>query len=70
MKNRLYYILLFELLIVLILTTTWEFWLEDITFGVINVSHAEEDLTETLEGLLPMCANCKMGEVPGIVALT
>ena len=104
MKNRLYYILLFELLIVLILTTTWEFWLEDFTFDVMNVDHAEENLSErleyiitssvfvcialiiplwiivrdfskiekttqrlqgaldnikTLEGLLPMCANCK-----------
>ena len=104
MKKRIYYLILLELLIVLILTTAWEFWLEDFTFGVINVDHAEEDLTErleyiitssvfvcialiiplwiivrdfsrlekttqrlqgaldnikTLEGLLPMCANCK-----------
>jgi hypothetical protein len=95
---------LLELLMVLILTISWEFWLEDFTFGVINVAHAEEDFTErleyiitssifvcialivplwiiikdfsrleqttqrlqgaldnikTLEGLLPMCANCK-----------
>jgi hypothetical protein len=104
MKKRIYYLILLELLIVLILTTAWEFWLEDFTFGVINVDHAEENLTErleyiitssvfvctaliiplwiiirdfsrlekttqrlqgalddikTLEGLLPMCANCK-----------
>ena len=104
MKKRIYYLILLELLIVLVLTTAWEFWLEDFTFGVINVEHAEEDLTErleyiitssvfvcialiiplgiivrdfsrlekttkrlqgaldnikTLEGLLPMCANCK-----------
>jgi hypothetical protein len=104
MKKHLYYIILLELLIVLILTTAWEFWLEDFTFGVINVNHAEEGLAErleymitssvfvcialimpigiiirdfsrlekatqrlqgaldnikTLEGLLPMCANCK-----------
>ena len=104
MKKRIYYLILLELLIVLILTTAWEFWLEDFTFGVINVDHADENLTErleyiitssvfvctaliiplwiiirdfsrlekttqrlqgalddikTLEGLLPMCANCK-----------
>ena len=104
MKKRLYFLILLELLIVLILTTAWEFWLEDFTFGVINVDHAQEDLTErleyiitssvfvcialiiplwiiirdfsrlektsqrlqgaldnikTLEGLLPICANCK-----------
>jgi hypothetical protein len=104
MKQRIYYLILLELLIVLILTTAWEFWLEDFTFGVINVNHAQEGLAErleymitssvfvcialimpigiiirdfsrlekatqrlqgaldnikTLEGLLPMCANCK-----------
>jgi len=104
MKKRLYYLILLELLIVLILTTAWEFWLEDLTFGFMNVNHETEDLTErleyiitssvfvctalivplwiiitdisrlekttarlqeahdnikTLEGLLPMCANCK-----------
>jgi hypothetical protein len=104
MKKRIYYLILLELLIVLVLTTAWEFWLEDFTFGVMNVAHAEENLTErleyiitssvfvcialiiplwiivkdfsrlaqttqrlqgaldnikTLEGLLPMCANCK-----------
>ena len=104
MKNRIYYLILLELLIVLMLTTAWEFWLEDFTFGVIKVEHAEEGLTErleymitssvfvcialiiplwiivrdfsrlekttqrlqgaldnikTLEGLLPICANCK-----------
>jgi hypothetical protein len=104
MKKRIYYLILLELLIVLVLTTAWEFWLEDFTFGVLNVKHAKEGLTErleyiitssvfvcialiiplwiivrdfsrlekttkrlqgaldnikTLEGLLPMCANCK-----------
>ena len=104
MKKHLYYIILLELLIVLILTTAWEFWLEDFTLDVMNVDHAEENLSErleyiitssvfvcialiiplwiiirdfsrlekttqrlqgaldnikTLEGLLPMCANCK-----------
>jgi len=104
MKTRIYYIILLELLIVLILTTAWEFWLEDFTFDAMNVDHAEENLSErleyiitssvfvcialiiplwiivrdfsrlekttqrlqgaldnikTLEGLLPMCANCK-----------
>ena len=104
MKKRLYYLILLELLIVLILTTAWEFWFENFTFGLINIDHEPEDLTErleyiitssvfvcialivpiwiiirdvsrlektterlqgaldsikTLEGLLPICANCK-----------
>jgi hypothetical protein len=104
MKKRLYYLILLELLIVLILTTAWEFWLEDFTFRALNMNHAPENLTErleyiftssvfvcialivpiwiiirdfsrlektterlqvaldnikNLEGLLPMCANCK-----------
>ena len=104
MKKRLYYLILIELLIVLILTTAWEFWLEDFTFEFMKVNHGPEDLTErleyiitssvfvclalivplwiiirdvsnlektteqlqgaldsikTLEGLLPICANCK-----------
>ena len=52
MKKRIYYLILLELLIVLILTTAWEFFLEDFTFGVINVDHAEEDLTERLEYII------------------
>jgi hypothetical protein len=104
MKKRIYYLIFVELLIVLILTTAWEFWFEDFTFGLINIAHESEDLTErleyiitssifvcialivpiwviirdvtrlektteqlqgaldsiqTLEGLLPICANCK-----------
>jgi len=104
MKKRIYFLIFFELLIVLILTTAWEFWLEDFTYGFINADHAPEDLTErieyiitssvfvcialivpfwiivrdfsrlekttarlqgaldnirALEGLLPICANCK-----------
>jgi hypothetical protein len=34
------------------LTTAWEFWLEEFTFGVINVNHAEEDFTERLEYII------------------
>jgi hypothetical protein len=52
MKKRLYYIILLELLIVLVLTTAWEFWLEDFTFGVLNIEHAEEGLTERLEYII------------------
>ena len=52
MKKRIFYLILLELLIVLILTTAWEFWLEDFTFGVINVNHAREDLTERLEYII------------------
>jgi hypothetical protein len=104
MKNRVYYLILLEIVIVLILTVAWEFWFEGFTFGFINIDHEPEDLTErleyiitssvfvmialiipiwiiirdfsrlektgaqlrealdnikTLEGLLPICANCK-----------
>ena len=103
-KKRIYCLILLEILIVLILTVSWEFWLEDFTFGFINIGHEPENLTErveyiitssvfvlialivplwviirdvskleqttarlqkaldniqTLEGLLPICANCK-----------
>ena len=104
MKKRVYYLILLELAIVLILTVAWEFWLEDITYGFFNIDHEPEDMNErleyiitssvfvmialiiqiwiiikdfsriekttvrlhkaldnikTLEGLLPICANCK-----------
>jgi hypothetical protein len=104
MKKRIHYLIFLELLIVLILTTAWEFLFEDFTFGIIEMDHGSENLTErleyiitssvfvclaliiplwiiirdfarlektterlkealenikTLEGLLPMCANCK-----------
>ena len=104
MKKRIYYLILLELVIVLILTVAWEFWLEDFTYGFMNIDHEPEDITErleyiitssvfvmialiipiwiiirdfsrlekttlrlqkaldnikTLEGLLPICANCK-----------
>ena len=52
MKKRIYYLILLELLIVLILTTAWEFWLEDLTFGFMNVNHETEDLTERLEYII------------------
>lgn len=52
MKKRLLYLILLELLIVLLLTTTWEFWLEDITFDAINVDHTSEGLTERLEYII------------------
>ncbi len=103
-KKRVYYLILLELVIVLILTVAWEFWLEDFTYGFMNIDHEPEDITErleyiiassvfvmialiipiwiiirdfsrlekttlrlqealdnikTLEGLLPICANCK-----------
>jgi hypothetical protein len=48
-KKRIYCLILLEILIVLILTVMWEFWLEDITFGFINVDHGPEDLTERVE---------------------
>jgi len=52
MKKRLFYLILVELLIVLVLTTAWEFWLEDFTYGFINVDHVPEDLTERLEYII------------------
>lgn len=104
MKKRIYYLIILELLIVLGLTTAWEFWIEEFTFSAIKVDHESENLTErleyiftssvfvcialimplwiiirdfsilekttqrlqgaldniqTLEGMLPTCANCK-----------
>ena len=52
MKKRIYYLILLELFIVLILTLSWEFLLEDATFGAINVKHAHEDLAERLEYII------------------
>ena len=52
MKKRLYYLILLELLIVLILTTAWEFWFEDFIFWLINIDHEPEDLTERLEYII------------------
>jgi hypothetical protein len=104
MKKRVYCLVLFEVIIVVLLTIAWEFWLEDLTYSFLLVDHETEDLVErleyiitssvfvcialivplwiiirdvsriekttarlqealdnikTLEGLLPMCANCK-----------
>jgi hypothetical protein len=104
MKNRIYALILLEILFVFMLTFAWEFWFEDFTYGFINIDHEPEALTErieymitssvfvlialiiplwiisrdvsklertttklqnaldnirTLEGLLPICVNCK-----------
>ncbi len=56
MKKSLYYLILVELLIVLILTIAWEFSLEDFTFGFINVNHVPDDLTERLEYIITSSA--------------
>ncbi len=56
MKKSLYYLILVELLIVLILTIAWEFSLEDFTFGFINVNHVPDDLTERLEYIITTSA--------------
>jgi len=55
MKKRVYYLILLELLIVLILTAAWEFWLENFTFGIIDVDHEPENLTERLEYIITSC---------------
>ncbi len=52
MKKRLYYLILLELLIVLMLTTAWEFGLEDFTFEFMNLNHESEPLTERLEYII------------------
>ena len=49
MKKRIYWLILLEIGIVLILTVFWEFWFEDFTYGFINIDHEPEDLTERVE---------------------
>jgi hypothetical protein len=44
MKKRVYCLILLEVAIVLALTTTWEFWLEDHTYSFFLVDHETEDL--------------------------
>ena len=52
MKKRVFYLILLEIVIVLILTVAWEFWLEDFTYEFINIDHETEDLTERLEYMI------------------
>ena len=52
MKKRIYWLILLEIGIVLILTVAWEFWLEDVTFAFIQIDHESEDLTERLEYII------------------
>ena len=49
MKKRVYWLILLEVVIVLALTITWEFWLEDLTYAFFLVDHESEDLIERLE---------------------
>ena len=49
MKKRVYCLILLEVVIVLALTITWEFWLEDLTYAFFIVDHEPEDLVERLE---------------------
>ena len=52
MKKRVYCLILLEVTIVLALTITWEFWLEDHTYSFFLVDHEKEDLVERLEYVL------------------
>jgi hydrogenase/urease accessory protein HupE len=38
MKKRIYHLIILELLIVLGLTTAWEFWIEEFTFVMMMVT--------------------------------
>ena len=49
MKKRVYCLILLEVIIVLLLTIAWEFWLEDLTYALFLVDHDTEDLVERLE---------------------
>jgi hypothetical protein len=51
-KKRIYWLILLEIGIVLILTVAWEFWFEDVTFAFIQIDHESEDLTERLEYII------------------
>jgi len=52
MKKRVYWLILLEVVIVLVLTITWEFWLEDLAYSLFLVDHETEDLVERLEYVL------------------
>jgi len=49
MKKRIYRLLLFEIIMVLLLTIVWEFWLEDHAYPIFSVDHEPEALIERLE---------------------
>ncbi len=49
MKKRIYYLILFEVILVLALTIAWEFWLEDLICPLFFADHATENLVERLE---------------------
>ena len=52
MKKRIYWLILLEIFVVLILTGVWEFWFEDFTYGFISIDHKSEDLTERIEYMI------------------
>jgi len=49
MKKRVYYLILLEVIIVLLLTIAWEYWLEDLVCPLFFADHQTEDLVERLE---------------------
>lgn len=49
MKKRVYRLILLELVMVLLLTIAWEFWLEDHAYPVFSMDHQPEELVERLE---------------------
>ena len=49
MKKRIYCLFLLELITVLLLTITWEFWLEDMTYSVAMFDQEPEGTSERFE---------------------
>lgn len=49
MKKRIYCLFLLELVLVLLLTITWEFWLEDLIVSDMTFGHRPENIAERLE---------------------
>ena len=52
MKKRILYLFLLELVIILLLTILWEFWLEDLSFVVTLLGQKPETFGERLEYVL------------------
>ena len=49
MKKRFYRLIILEVIMVLLLTVAWEFWLEDYAYPLFSVDHQPEELVERLE---------------------
>lgn len=49
MKKRIFFLISIEILIVLLLTIAWEFWLEDIAYSFLAFDHEPESVVEKFE---------------------